>query len=180
MEKVGREGVVHIEESKSGETYLETVEGMQFDRGYKSHYFVTNNNTMTCTLENPWILIANNRFTQVKELLPILDSISSTNRPLLIIAEDIEGEALATLIVNKIRGTINVCAVKAPDFGDRRKLVMEDIAITTGGQVFDKDKGMKLDKFSWDWLGEARLVTITKDETTIIDGKGDAEAINKS
>ena len=150
MEKVGREGIVHIEESKSGETYLETVEGMQFDRGYKSHYFVTNNNTMTCTLENPWILLANNRFTQVKELLPVLDSISSTNRPLLIIAEDIEGEALATLIVNKIRGTLNVCAVKAPDFGDRRKLVMEDIAITTGGQVFDKEKGMKLDKFSWD------------------------------
>ena len=178
MEKVGREGIVHIEESKSGETYLETVEGMQFDRGYKSHYFVTNNNTMTCTLENPWILIANNRFTQVKELLPVLDSISSTNRPLLIIAEDIEGEALATLIVNKIRGTLNVCAVKAPDFGDRRKLVMEDIAITTGGQVFDDKKGMKLEKFSWDWLGEARLATITKDETTIIDGKGDAEAIN--
>jgi len=178
MEKVGREGVVHIEESKSGETYLETVEGMQFDRGYKSHYFVTNNNTMTCTLENPWILLANSRFTQVKELLPILDSISSTNRPLLIIAEDVEGEALATLIVNKIRGTLNVCAVKAPDFGDRRKLVMEDIAITTGGQVFDKDKGMKLDKFSWDWLGEARLVTVTKDETTIIDGKGDQDKIN--
>ena len=183
MEKVGREGIVHIEESKSGETYLETVEGMQFDRGYKSHYFVTNNNTMTCTLENPWILMANNRFTQVKELLPVLDSISSTNRPLLIIAEDIEGEALegealATLIVNKIRGTINVCAVKAPDFGDRRKLIMEDIAITTGGQVFDKEKGMKLDKFSWEWLGEARLVTVTKDETTIIDGKGDEEAIN--
>jgi chaperonin GroEL len=178
MDKVGREGIIHIEESKSGETYLETVEGMQFDRGYKSHYFVTNNNTMTCTLENPWILIANNRFTQVKELLPVLDSISSTNRPLLIIAEDIEGEALATLIVNKIRGTLNVCAVKAPDFGDRRKLVMEDIAITTGGQVFDDKKGMKLEKFSWDWLGEARLATITKDETTIIDGKGDAEAIN--
>ena len=178
MEKVGREGIVHIEESKSGETYLETVEGMQFDRGYKSHYFVTNNNTMTCNLENPWILIANSKFTQVKELLPVLDSISSTNRPLLIIAEDIEGEALATLIVNKIRGTLNVCAVKAPDFGDRRRLVMEDIAITTGGQVFDSEKGMKLEKFSWDWLGEARLVTITKDETTIIDGKGDEEGIN--
>jgi chaperonin GroEL len=178
MEKVGREGVVHIEESKTGETYLETVEGMQFDRGYKSHYFVTNNNTMTCTLENPWVLIANNRFTQVKELLPILDSISSTNRPLLIISEDIEGEALATLIVNKVRGTINVCAVKAPEFGDRRKLIMEDIAIMTGGEVFDKDKGMKLDKFSWEWLGEARLVTVTKDETTIIDGKGDEGKIN--
>ena len=178
MEKVGREGVVHIEESKTGETYLETVEGMQFDRGYKSHYFVTNNSTMTCTLENPWVLIANNRFTQVKELLPILDSISSTNRPLLIIAEDIEGEALATLIVNKVRGTINVCAVKAPEFGDRRKLIMEDIAIMTGGEVFDKDKGMKLDKFSWEWLGEARLVTVTKDETTIIDGKGDEDKIN--
>jgi chaperonin GroEL len=177
MQKVGREGVVHIEESKSGETYLETVEGMQFDRGYKSHYFVTDNNTMTCTLDNPMILIADKKFTQVKELLPLLEGVSNQNRSLLIIAEDIDNEALATLIVNKMRGTIKVCAVKAPDFGDRRKLILEDIAILTGGQVFSTEKGMKLDKFSWDWFGEARVVTINKDETTIVDGKGDKEKI---
>jgi len=177
MQKVGREGVVHIEESKSGETYLETVEGMQFDRGYKSHYFVTDNNTMTCTLDTPMILIADKKFTQVKELLPLLEGVSNQNRSLLIIAEDIDNEALATLIVNKMRGTIKVAAVKAPDFGDRRKLILEDIAILTGGQVFSAEKGMKLDKFSWDWFGEARVVTINKDETTIVDGKGDKEKI---
>jgi chaperonin GroEL len=177
MEKVGREGVVHIEESKTGETYLETVEGMQFDRGYKSHYFVTNNNDMTCTLEEPLILIADRKFTQVKELLPILEGVSSTGKSLLIVAEDIEGEALSTLIVNKMRGTLKVAAVKAPDFGDRRKLILEDMAIMTGGQVFSPEKGMKLDKFSWDWFGKARLVTITKDQTTIVDGRGSAESI---
>jgi len=177
MEKVGREGVVHIEESKSGETYLETVEGMQFDRGYKSHYFVTDNNTMTCTLDNPMILMADSRFTSVKELLPILEGVSNQNRSLLIVAEDIDNEALATLIVNKMRGTIKVCAVKAPDFGDRRKLILEDMAILTGGQVFSSEKGMKLDKFQWEWFGEARLVTVTKDQTTIVDGKGNTEAI---
>ena len=172
MDKVGHDGIVHIEESKTGETYLETVEGLQFDRGYKSHYFVTNNNTMSCTLEDPYILVLNQRLTKVKELLPILESVSSTNKSLLIIAEDIDQEALATLIVNKARGTIQVCAVKAPDFGDRRKLILEDIATITGGQVFDKDKGMKLDKFSWEWFGQARTVTISKEKTTIIDGKG--------
>ena len=133
IQKVGREGIVHIEESKSDETYLETVEGMQFDRGYKSPYFVTDNNTMSCTLENPLILIADKRFTTVKELLPILESVSTQNRSLLIIAEDIDGEALATLIVNKMRNIVKVCAVKAPDFGDRRKLILEDIAKLTGG-----------------------------------------------
>jgi chaperonin GroEL len=177
IEKVGMEGVVHIEESKTGETYLETVEGLQFDRGYKSPYFVTNNNTMTSVLENPLILIANQKITQVKELLPILESVSSQAKSLLIIAEDIDNEALATLIVNKMRGTMKVCAVKAPDFGDRRKLMLDDIAITTGGQVFDKQKGMKLDKFSWEWFGEARTVTVGKDETTIVDGKGGIEQI---
>jgi len=177
MEKVGRDGVVTIEESKTGETYLETVEGMQFDRGYKSHYFVTNNNDMTCTLEEPFILIADRKFNQVKDLLPILDGISSTGKSLLIVAEDVDGEVLSTLIVNKMRGTIKVAAVKAPDFGDRRKLLLEDMAIMTGGQVFSSEKGMKLDKFSWDWFGKARLVTITKDQTTIIDGKGNADAI---
>ena len=177
LNKVGRDGVVTIEESNTGETYLETVEGMQFDRGYKSHYFVTNNSTMTAHLEDPLILIADKRFTQIKELLPILEGVSTQNKPLLIIAEDIDGEALATLIVNKMRGTIRVAAVKAPDFGDRRKLILEDIAILTGGQVFSTDKGMKLDKFSWDWFGSSRSVTITKDETTIIDGRGKSEPI---
>jgi chaperonin GroEL len=177
LNKVGREGVVSIEESNTGETYLETVEGMQFDRGYKSHYFVTDNSTMSTHLENPFILIADKRFTTVKDLLPILEGVSNQNRPLLIIAEDVEGEALATLIVNKARGTIKVAAVKAPDFGDRRKLILDDIAILTGGQVFSTDKGMRLDKFSWDWFGSARSVTITKDQTTIIDGRGESESI---
>jgi chaperonin GroEL len=178
IEKVGSDGVVHIEESKNGETYLETVEGMQFDRGYKSHFFVTDNNTMSCKLDDVYVLIANHKFTQVKELLPILEQVSATNKALLIIAEDIDNEALATLIVNKSRGVLKVAAVKAPDFGDRRKLILDDIATMTGGQVFDKDKGMKLDKFSWDWFGQARAVTVTKDETTIIDGKGNEDDIN--
>ena len=178
LDKVGDEGIVHIEESKSGETYLETVEGMQFDRGFKSPYFVTDNNTMTSTLSDVSVLIADHKFTSVKELLPILEGVAKQAKSLLIIAEDIDHEALATLIVNKQRGTLNVCAVKAPDFGDRRKLILEDIAIMTGGVVFDKSKGMKLDKFSWDWFGEARTATIGKDKTTIIDGKGDEEAIN--
>lgn len=177
IEKVGMEGVVHIEESRTGETYLETVEGLQFDRGYKSPYFVTNNSTMTATLDNPLILIADQKITQVKELLPVLEAVSAQAKSLLIIAEDIDNEALATLIVNKMRGTMKVCAVKAPDFGDRRKLVLEDIAITTGGVVFDKQKGMKLDKFSWEWFGEARTVTIEKEQTTIVDGKGSVESI---
>ena len=179
IEKVGRDGVVHIEESNSSETYLETVEGMQLDRGYKSHFFVTDNNTMTCTLKDAYILIADHKFTQVKELLPILESVSNTDKSLFIIAEDIDNEALATLIVNKARGTIKVCAIKAPDFGDRRKLILEDIAALTGGQVFDKNKGMKLEKFSWDWFGEARAITVTKEKTTLVDGKGTEEAINE-
>ena len=179
IEKVGMEGVVHIEESRTGDTYLETVEGMQFDRGYKSPYFVTNNNTMSATLEAPLILLSENKITQVKELLPILEAVSSQGKSLLIIAEDIDQEALATLIVNKMRGTMKVCAVKAPEFGDRRKLILEDIATTTGGQVFSRDKGMKLDKFSWEWFGEARTVTVEKEQTTIVDGKGTEEDINK-
>ena len=179
LEKVGRDGVVHIEESKSGETYLETVEGMQFSRGYKSHFFVTDNNTMSCKLDDTYVFIANHKFTQVKELLPILEGVSATNKSLLIIAEDIDNEALATLIVNKARGTLKVCAVKAPDFGDRRKLILEDIATVTGGTVFDKDKGMKLDKFDLNWLGECRTVTVTKEQTTLVDGAGDEEAIEQ-
>ena len=177
MGKVGRDGVVTIEESKSGETYLETVEGIQFNRGFKSPYFVTNNTTMTATLTNPYILIADHRFTKVKELLPILESVSSTGRSLLIIAQDVDNEALATLVVNKMRGTLAVCAVKAPEFGDRQKLLLEDIAILTGGDVFSTEKGMKLDKYSWDWFGESRTGNITKEQTTIVDGKGNTERI---
>ena len=179
IEKVGMEGVVHIEESRTGETYLETVEGLQFDRGYKSPYFVTNNSTMTATLDNPLILIADQKITQVKELLPVLEAVSAQAKSLLIIAEDIDNEALATLIVNKMRGILNVCAVKAPDFGDRRTLLMNDMATLTGGQVVDKDKGMKLDKFDLNWLGECRTVTITKEQTTIVDGAGEEEAIEQ-
>ena len=177
MNKVGREGVITIEESKSGETYLETVEGIQFDRGFKSPYFVTNNSTMSAVLDKPYILIADGKFTKVKDLLPVLEGVSGTGRSLLIIAEDIDNEALATLVVNKMRGTLAVCAVKAPEFGDRRKLVLEDIATLTGGEVFSTEKGMKLEKFSWDWFGEARTVTVTKETTTIVDGKGDSGRI---
>ena len=177
MGKVGRDGVVTIEESKSGETYLETVEGIQFNRGFKSPYFVTNNTTMTAGLTNPYILIADHRFTKVKELLPVLEGVSGTGRSLLIIAQDVDNEALATLVVNKMRGTLSVCAVKAPEFGDRQKLLMEDIAILTGGEVFSTEKGMKLDKFSWDWFGESRNVNVTKEQTTIVDGKGDSGRI---
>ena len=151
---------------------------MQFERGYKSHYFVTNNNTMTCTLEDVSILIVDERITTVKNLLPILESVSANNKSLLIIAEDVDNEALATLIVNKGRGILKACAVKAPDFGDRRKLILEDIATLTGGTVFSKEKGHKWDKFQHDWFGEARTVTITKDKTTIIDGKGDEDKVN--
>jgi chaperonin GroEL len=177
MNKVGREGVITIEESKSGETYLETVEGIQFDRGFKSPYFVTNNSTMSAVLDKPYILIADGKFTKVKDLLPVLEGVSGTGRSLLIIAEDIDNEALATLVVNKMRGTLAVCAVKAPEFGDRRKLVLEDIATLTGGEVFSKEKGMKLDKFTWDWFGEARTVNVTKETTTIVDGKGESGRI---
>jgi chaperonin GroEL len=173
MKKVGREGVVHVEESKTGETYLETVEGMQFDRGYKSPYMVTDNNSMTAILNDVYVLIIDKKVSQVKELLPVLESISQQNKSILVIAEDIEGEALAALIVNKARGILKSAAVKAPDFGDRRKLILEDIAILTGGQVISAEKGMKLEKFDSSWLGQARSVTISKDTTTIVDGKGD-------
>ena len=181
IEKVGREGVVTIEESKTGETSLEVVEGMQFDRGYKSPYFVTNNTTMQAGLDNPYVLLYDGRISTAQELLSVLTKANSENRSLLIISEDIGDEALATLIVNKMRGIVQVCAVKAPDFGERKTLILEDIAILTGGQVISKDKGHKLDKITTqqlsEFLGSARLATVSKDETTIVDGKGSEEAI---
>ena len=163
MDKVGRDGVVTIEESKTGETYLETVEGMQFDRGYKSPYFVTDNNSMTAVLKEPFVLIVDKRLNQVKELLPILEAVSQQNKSLLIIADDIDGEALSTLVVNKMRGILACAAVKAPEFGDRKKAIMEDIAILTGGQVVSSEKGMRLDKFDTKWLGKANKATISKE-----------------
>jgi len=179
MDKVGRDGVVTIEESKTGETYLETVEGMQFDRGYKSPYFVTDNNSMTSVLKDPFILIVDKRLNQVKELLPILEAVSQQNKSLLIIAEDIDGEALSTMVVNKMRGILACAAVKAPDFGDRRKAIMEDIAELTGGQVVSSEKGMRLEKFDTEWLGKANKATISKESTTIIDAQGSEESINQ-
>jgi chaperonin GroEL len=181
IDKVGRDGIVTIEESKSGETTLEVVEGMQFDRGYKSPYFVTNNTTMQAVLDNPYILLYDGRISTAQELLQVLTKANSENKPLLIVAEDIGDEALATLIVNKMRGIVQVCAVKAPDFGERKTLILEDIAILTGGQVISKDKGLKLDKLTTQqlsqFLGTTRLVTVSKEETTIIDGKGEEKAI---
>lgn len=177
MDKVGVDGVITIEESRTGETYLETVEGIQFNRGYKSPYFVTDNKAMQSVLTKPLILITTERLQQVKELLPLLETCSSQNRSLLIIAEDIDGEALSTLVVNKMRGILNVTAVKAPEFGDRRKSVLEDIATLTGGVVVSKEKGMRLDKLDIKWLGKAKKVTVSKDYTTIIDAQGAPESI---
>lgn len=179
MDKVGRDGVVTIEESRTGETYLEVVEGMQFNRGYKSPYFVTDNNTMTAVLNKPLVLIVDKRITAAKDLLPILEACSSKNKSLLIISDDIDGEALSTLVVNKMRGILQVVAVKAPEFGDRKKAMMEDIAILTGGTVVSPEKGMRLDKFNSDWLGSARKVVIGKEETTIVDGKGETEKLEE-
>lgn len=177
MDKVGRDGLITIEESKTGETYLETVEGMQFNRGYKSPYFVTDNNTMTSVLTNPLILITDRKLQNIKELLPLLESVSQQSRELLIIADDIDGEALSTLVVNKMRGILKVVAVKAPEFGDKKKAILEDIAALTGGTVVSEEKGMRLDKFDREWFGTSRKVTVGKDDTTIVDGKGTGEAI---
>jgi chaperonin GroEL len=179
MNKVGVDGVVTVEESRIGETSLEIVEGIQFDKGYKSLYFVTNNDTMTATLDKPQILLYNGRLTQVKELLPLLEGCSQAQKSLLIIAEDIDGEALSALIVNKMRGILKVAAVKAPDFGDRRLHILEDIATVTGGTVVTPEKGMKLEKFNTEWLGSARLVNVAKETTTIVDGKGDVDQIEQ-
>jgi chaperonin GroEL len=181
LEKVGRDGIVAIEQSKTGETSLEIVEGMQFDRGYKSPYFVTDNNTMSSVLDNPYILIYNGRIGNVNELVNALTLANSETRALLIVAEDIDGEALALTIVNKARGVVKVAAVKAPEFGDRRTMALEDLAIITDGQVLSKDKGHKLDKIDVATLkqvmGSARTAIITKDKTTIVDGKGEEVAI---
>ncbi len=177
FDKAGREGVITVEESKTHETTLEVVEGMQFDRGYKSPYFVTDNGSMTCQLDEPYILMYDGKISAVKELLPILEAVSQQNKSLLIVAEDIDGEALAAMIVNKMRGILKCAAVKAPDFGERRTMVLEDMAALTGGIVVSKQKGMKLDKVTFDMLGNSRGVTMTKEETTIVDGAGNEDAI---
>jgi chaperonin GroEL len=177
MEKVGNEGVITVEEAKSLETELDVVEGMQFDRGYLSPYFVTNADKMEVVLEEPQILIFEKKLSSLQPLLPVLEAVVQGGRPLVIIAEDIEGEALATLVVNKLRGGLRVAAVKAPGFGDRRKAMLEDIAILTGGQVISEDLGIKLENVTLDMLGKAKKVTMTKDDTTIVDGSGEREGI---
>jgi chaperonin GroEL len=172
MEKVGKDGVITVDESKSMETTLEVVEGMQFDRGYLSPYFVTNREAMRVELENPYILIHDKKISSMKDLLPILERIAQSSRPLLIIAEDVEGEALATLVVNRLRGTLQACAVKAPGFGDRRKAMLQDIATLTGGEVLSEDTGAKLESTELRQLGKAKSIRIDKEETTIIEGAG--------
>ena len=178
MDKVGKDGVITVEEAKGMDTELKVVEGMQFDRGYLSPYFVTNPETMDAELEDPLILIYDKKISNMKELLPILEKAAQSGRPLLIISEDIEGEALATIVVNKLRGTLRVCAVKAPGFGDRRKAMLEDIAILTGGTVISEEKGYKLENATVSYLGQAARVTVDKDNTIIVEGKGTADEIN--
>src|SRR3982751_240183 len=177
MEKVGKDGVITVEEARTLETTLDVVEGMQFDRGYLSHYFVTDPERMEVVLENPVILIHEKKISSMKDLLPVLEQVARLSRPLLIIAEDIEGEALATLVVNKLRGTLQAAAVKAPGFGDRRKAMLEDIAILTGGKAITEDLGIKLENIKLDDLGKAKKVTIDKDNTTIVEGAGASQAI---
>ena len=177
MEKVGKEGVITVEEGSSFDNELDVVEGMQFDRGYLSPYFVNEQSTMSAELEEPAILLFDKKISNIRELLPILESVAKASKPLLIIAEDIEGEALATLVVNTMRGIVKVCAVKAPGFGDRRKAMLQDIAVLTGGQVISEEVGLSLEKTTLEDLGSAKKVTITKENTTIIDGAGPAEDI---
>ncbi|MGD0340695.1 MAG: chaperonin GroEL [Bacteroidales bacterium] len=177
MGKVHKEGVITVEESKGTTTYVEVVEGMQFDRGYISAYFVTNTEKMEAELENPYILIYDKKVSSMKDMLPVLEATAQSGRPLLIIAEDVEGEALATLVVNRLRGSLRVCAVKAPGFGDRRKEMLEDIAILTGGTVISEEKGLKLEHTTLEMLGTAEKVTINKENTTIVNGAGDKEMI---
>ena len=177
MDKVGKDGVITVEEAKGTETYLDTVEGMQFYRGYLSPYFVTNSENMTTEMESPFILIYDKKVSNMKDLLPVLEKVIQTGRPLLIIAEDVEGEALATLVVNKLRGTLKIAAVKAPGFGDRRKAMLEDIAILTGGTVISEERGYKLENATLDYLGQAARITIDKDNTVVVDGKGKSDDI---
>ena len=177
MEKVGNEGVITVEEAKSTETYLETVEGMQFDRGYLSPYFVTNADNMEAEMEDPYILIHEKKISNMKELLPVLEKVVQAGKSLLVIAEDVEGEALATLVMNKLRGSFKVAAIKAPGFGDRRKAMLQDIAVLTGATVISEEQGYKLENATLAYLGRARNVTIDKDNTTIVEGKGDHDAV---
>ncbi len=177
MDKVGKDGVITVEEAKSLDTTLEFVEGMQFDRGYLSPYFITDSDRMETVLDSPLILIYEKKISSLRDMLPLLEQIAKTGKPLLIIAEDVEGEALATLVVNKLRGTLNVAAVKAPGFGERRKAMLEDIAILTGGKVISEDIGVKLENVTLDWLGQAKKVVVDKENTTIIEGAGKDEDI---
>src|SRR6056297_3392498 len=178
MSKVKKEGVITVEESKSSDTYVDVVEGMQFDRGYISPYFVTDAEKMEADLENPYILIHDKKISTMKDLLPVLEATAQSGRPLMIISEDVEGEALATLVVNRLRGTVKVAAVKAPGFGDRRKEMLEDIAVLTGGTVITEEKGMKLEQATLDMLGNAEKITVDKENTTIVNGSGDQSAIS--
>ena len=178
LDSVGSEGAVTIEESKTGETYLDTVEGIQFKNGYKSPYFVTDNDTMTAVLDDALIMLVDKKLTNIKELIPALDGVAASTKSLLIVAEDISGEVLSTLILNKVRAGFRVCAVKAPEFGDKRKAALEDIAILTGGTVVSPDKGMRLDKFDPEWFGSAKKVTVSRDDTTIIGADGDSAKID--
>jgi chaperonin GroEL len=177
MDKVGKDGVITVEEAKSLETTLETVDGMQFDRGYLSPYFITDPEKMECTIEDAYILIYDKKISTMKDLLPVLEKVAQSGRPMLIVAEDVEGEALATLVVNKLRGTLKVCAVKAPGFGDRRKEMLRDIAILTGGQVISEELGLKLENTTLNDLGRAKRVIVDKDNTTVVDGKGKDDQI---
>ena len=178
MQKVNKEGVITVEEAKGTETYVDVVEGMQFDRGYISAYFVTNTEKMAAELEHPYILIYDKKISTMKDLLPILEQSAQTGRPLMIVAEDVDGEALATLVVNRLRGSLKVCAVKAPGFGDRRKEMLEDLAILTDGTVITEEKGMKLEDATLDMLGQSEKITVDKENTTIVAGQGDPEAIS--
>ena len=178
MDKVGKDGTITVEEAKTLETTLDVVEGMQFDKGYLSPYFVTDPEEMECVLENPYILLFEKKITNLQDMLPVLQSVAKTGKPLMIIAEDVEGEALATLVVNKLRGSFQVCAVKAPGFGDRRKAILEDIAILTGGKLSSEDLGIKLENVTLDMLGSAAKVTVDKDNTTIVKGKGKSADIS--
>ncbi|NLE31934.1 MAG: chaperonin GroEL, partial [Bacteroidales bacterium] len=177
MKKVSKEGVITIEEAKGTDTHIDVVEGMQFDRGYLSAYFVTNTEKMEAELENPFVLIHDKKISSLKEMLPILEAAVQTGRPLLIIAEDIDGEALTTLVVNRLRASLKICAVKAPGFGDRRKEMLQDIAILTGGTVISEEQGLQLETATLDMLGTAEKITVTKDDTTIVNGKGGKDAI---